>query len=172
MPKSESTVLIQCNRGGSVSAGPLTLHHGVNEVDVEQFEEFKKTKLGAALVKQKILTLAAQDIEPEPENTKESDAGDEDTTASTSDTPEDSSEEPAAPTLNLSAVDAIEFVKGLEDWDVLTACYEQDERKTVKAACNARAEELDKKPKDNDPEPEDSKPDNEPEGAMVFEDEE
>ena len=168
MPKKQSTVLIQCNRRGSVSAGPascekegqtpLTFKPGINELDEadqKRFEKFKKTKLGAALVKDKTLTFAAEDIEPKPEiEIKESDAGDE-AASDTSDTPEDSSDAPRAPTLDLPAKEAVDFLKTVTDEDVLRECYEQDSRPTVKAACEARAEELDDTSKGEDPEGED-----------------
>ena len=48
----------------------------------------------------------------------------------------------AAPSLSLDAIQAVDFVKACEDPAIVLACYEQDKRVTVRAACEKRAEEL------------------------------
>lgn len=162
MPKEQSTVQVQCNRRGSVTAGPLTLHQGINEVSEEEFREFRKTKLGAALVKQGVLTDPAKSLEPEPVELGEDDNKDSaevEGGAANGSGEEPVSEAPVAPSLDLSAAEAIDYVKGLDDQDLLVLCHEQEKRKTVQAACIERAEELEEargaeETEDKDPEDE------------------
>ncbi len=142
MSEKQSTVSVLCNRRGSVSAGPLTLKPGVNDgVSEADFLEFRKTKLGNALVKQGIVQYAPKPVEdlyePPKSDDNKSEASDEDKSEAS-----DNEGGDPAPTLRMSAKDAIKYVDALDDIEELEACYTQEERKTVKAACIARAEAL------------------------------
>lgn len=146
MPNSES-VLIQCNRRGPVTAGPLTLKPGINEVSEEDLIAFKATRTGqGAFAKglvERVVYTPEKFEDPEP-IAKPSPIGflgkGGDGDDGPGDEPVDTA--PSAPTLALSAKDAIAFIENVTDEDVLEACYEADERVTVRKACVVRAEEL------------------------------
>lgn len=138
MPKMVS---INSNRRGSVSAGPLTIKFGDNEVSEKDFAAFKKTKLGKAMVKNQTITYAVKAIEEDPAPEAEAPVFDDEGDGAVDSSEEDASA-PAAPSLSLSAKEAKEFIAGLDDLDVILACHEQDERVSVRKACITRAEEL------------------------------
>ncbi len=143
----ETTVSVELARRGSVTAGPLTLKFGTNVVSESDFREFMKGKLGRALFKQKLIYLTPEPVVlPDESEAPTVYVSPSDASEADEDKGQESSDEDKAPSLAYEkAKDAVEFVKGLEDIDVLLACHEQDSRKTVQKACETRAEELEKK---------------------------
>lgn len=143
---SKNSVLVQCNRRGPVTAGPLTLKPGVNEVSKEDLAAFRATRTGEGAFEKRMVELvqyvASEPEESKPSATPEDSSEDSGAGGGDDDTSSDDAAGPVAPTLALGAKEAIELVEALTDEDTLEACYEQDERVTVQKACVKRAEEL------------------------------
>ncbi len=143
---SKNSVLVQCNRRGPVTAGPLTLNPGINEVSAEDLAAFKGTKTGKGAFGKKMVELvryvAEEPEESKPSATPEDPVGDSGVGGGDDDTSSDDAAGPVAPTLALGALEAIEFVKTLTEDEVLGMCYDQEDRVTVRKACVERAEEL------------------------------
>lgn len=147
---AKKMVSVDCNRRGSVSAGPLTLKPGTNVVGEKEFKAFQKTKLGAALVNQKLVTYTPEPVTPlEPDPPKQEDPSNEGDDAATKS--EEEAEDPAAPSLAFDdEKEAVEYVSMLDDEEELFACYTEDKRDAVKEACSKRAEALSKRAEDKD----------------------
>ncbi len=151
--------LFNKQKGTSDNSVDLELKPGINTVDDKTLKALTKHPVGRGLFEERQLEMYSAPPElpkfdddapkvatPKAYTSKAADGKDAKPATETGEgaAPEGdkSSAGAAAPSLELDAIAAVEFIEACDDPKIVVECWEQETRVTVKAACEKRAEEL------------------------------